>query len=79
MFVQICGILTRIPVFLEMLRSIKVLKNGEAFPKPEDLFGVAFGLARLQKTYALNTFDLANGKIRDTQYKYAVLLRQRRL
>lgn len=54
---------------IDMLQDIKVLRNSEAFPKPEDLYGVAFGLARLQKTYALNSFDLANGKIRDTQYK----------
>lgn len=48
---------------------MKAIRDKYVFPTHEDHEGAAIALSRLTKFYRLNVSDLANGKIRDVQYK----------
>lgn len=52
-----------------MTNKTDKLRKNQKFPDANDLNGAAVALTRLQQTYKLNTSDLANGKIKETQYK----------
>lgn len=56
-------------LFLEYIFRVENIYNKRRYPKVEDLNGAAIAISRLQQTYKLNAFDLANGQIRGIQYK----------
>lgn len=58
-----------IKFFLDHVKEFKLFKKEHKFPTHDDLEGAAVALARLTKTYRLNTSDLANGKIKNGQFK----------
>lgn len=56
---------------LDFFGKFKKLQQNRRYPDDADLNGAAIALARLQHTYRLNTTDLANGIIKNVQYRFA--------